>query len=237
MTDERSLERAARSWIDEGPTRAPERAVEHALQLIKTTPQERDLAILRRFQAMPISTRVAALALIGVVAVAGIYAIWRPGSSVAVPGPNSVPTASPSAITSAAPSPSAPTFQSYKAARDALCGPAIAQVIALNEQGAKLHPERSAADRASMVDNLSQIVAIGTTLADNLATLDPPSYMAADHQADVTHHRDSVAILQQSIAKFQAGKVAEANAVSDATAPLSTLEEAFEQNYGLAPCP
>ena len=36
MTDDRSLERAARSWIEAGPTRAPERAVEAALSRIET---------------------------------------------------------------------------------------------------------------------------------------------------------------------------------------------------------
>jgi len=96
MTDDRSLERAARSWIDEGPTRAPERAVERALQLIQTTPQERDLPILRRFQSMSMTARLAAVALVGVLAVGAIYALWRPGSSVAVPGPSSTPTPSPS---------------------------------------------------------------------------------------------------------------------------------------------
>ena len=44
MTDDRSLERAARSWLEVGPTEAPERAVEAALLRIDTTPQERDCA-------------------------------------------------------------------------------------------------------------------------------------------------------------------------------------------------
>ena len=41
MTDDRSLERAARSWLEEGPTQAPDRAVEAALPQIQTTSQER----------------------------------------------------------------------------------------------------------------------------------------------------------------------------------------------------
>ena len=44
MTDDRSLERAARSWLEVGPTQAPDRAVEAALLRIETTPQERDSA-------------------------------------------------------------------------------------------------------------------------------------------------------------------------------------------------
>ena len=42
MTDDRSLERAARSWLEEGPTRAPDRPVDAALARIQTTRQERD---------------------------------------------------------------------------------------------------------------------------------------------------------------------------------------------------
>jgi len=41
MNDDRTLERAARSWLEEGPTRAPEHPVQAALARIETTPQER----------------------------------------------------------------------------------------------------------------------------------------------------------------------------------------------------
>ena len=40
MTDDRSLERAARSWLEPGPTQAPDRAVEAALLQIQTTTQD-----------------------------------------------------------------------------------------------------------------------------------------------------------------------------------------------------
>jgi hypothetical protein len=237
MNPDRSFDRAARSWLEEGPTRAPERAIEHALEVIETTPQERDLRILRRFQTMPFTARLVAAAVIGVLAVGAIYALWKPGTNVAVPGPTTTPATSPSPARASAPSPSAPTFEAYKAARDALCTPAINQVIALNEQAGKLHPERSAADRNALIQNISQIVAIGTALTDQLALLDPPAFMAPEHAADVTRHRDSLAILTFMITKLQQGKVAEANAVSDATGPLSRQSEEFEQNYGLAGCP
>lgn len=45
MTDDRSLERAARSWLEEGPITAPDRPVEAALARIQTIPQERDLRV------------------------------------------------------------------------------------------------------------------------------------------------------------------------------------------------
>ncbi len=71
MTDDRSLERAARSWLEEGPTRAPERPVEAALARIQTTRQERDLRIPWRFGTMSTPIRIATTAVIGVLVVGG----------------------------------------------------------------------------------------------------------------------------------------------------------------------
>src|SRR5262249_45014914 len=41
MTDDRSIDRAARSWLEAGPTQAPDPAVDAALLRIQTTNQER----------------------------------------------------------------------------------------------------------------------------------------------------------------------------------------------------
>ena len=113
MTDDRSLERAARSWFEAGPTQAPDRAVEAALLRIDTTPQERDLRVPRRLPKMSIPTRVAAAAAIGVLAVGGaLFMLGRPGQSV-VGGPSPTPTSAtsptpgPTPSQAAAPSPMA----------------------------------------------------------------------------------------------------------------------------------
>ena len=79
MTDDRSLERAARSFIESGPTRAPERAVEAALIRIETTSQERGLRVPWRI-TMTTPARVAAAAVIGVLAIGGaLFLIGRAG--------------------------------------------------------------------------------------------------------------------------------------------------------------
>ena len=103
MTDDRSLERAARSWLETGPTQAPDRAVAEALLLIATTPQERDLRIPWRLPRMTTPTRVAAAAVIGVIAVGGAFLYFgRPGQpAVGGPDPSTSPT--PSASTTTAP--------------------------------------------------------------------------------------------------------------------------------------
>jgi len=95
MNDDRTLERAARSWVEEGPTRAPERAVEAALSRIQTTAQERDL-VPWRLPTMPRTARwVASLAAIAVVVAIGLYALRSP-STVAPPGPSPSPSLAPS---------------------------------------------------------------------------------------------------------------------------------------------
>jgi hypothetical protein len=109
MTDERSLERAARSWLENGPTQAPDRAVEAALLRIQTTPQERDLRIPWRLPKMTTPARVATAAVIGVLAVGGaLFMLGRPGQT-GVGGPSPSPTPVVSVAPSTAPTAPAPS--------------------------------------------------------------------------------------------------------------------------------
>jgi len=102
MTDDRSLERAARSWLETGPTQAPDRVVDAALLRIETTTQERDLRIPWRLPKMFTPARVAAAAVIGVLLVGGAYLyIGKPGQP-AVGGPEPSASAAPSTSPSAA---------------------------------------------------------------------------------------------------------------------------------------
>ena len=71
MTDDRTFERAGRSFIEPGPTRVPERVVEAALLAIESTPQERDLRIPWRLSTMNQMTRLAAVAVVGAIALGG----------------------------------------------------------------------------------------------------------------------------------------------------------------------
>ena len=104
MTDDRSLERAARSWLEMGPTEAPDRAVEAALLRIQTTSQERDLRIPWRARTMSFPARLAAIAAAGVVAIGALILIQRPaGSSPVASQPPASARPSPS-LTSVAPS-------------------------------------------------------------------------------------------------------------------------------------
>jgi len=89
MTDDRSLERAARSFIEVGPTQAPEAAVEAALLRIQTTAQERDW-FPWRFPRMLTPTRLVALGVVG----AAVLAVAAALAGFGGPGPAPAPTAS-----------------------------------------------------------------------------------------------------------------------------------------------
>jgi hypothetical protein len=88
MTDDRSLERAARSWLESGPTEAPDHAVEAALLRIQTTNQERDWHVPWRTRPMTQTTRLlAGAAAIAVVLLGGVL-LLRPGGNSQIGGPS-----------------------------------------------------------------------------------------------------------------------------------------------------
>ena len=103
--DDRSLERAARTWLEAGPTQAPDRAVDAALQRIQTTPQERDLRIPWRLPTMNRTSQLAgAAAAVVLVVGGGLLLLGRgntgpggpvvtPSPSPVVPGPSLIPSA------------------------------------------------------------------------------------------------------------------------------------------------
>ena len=98
MTDDRSLERAARSWLENGPSEAPDRAVEAALLRIETLPQERDWHVPWRLPKMTTTARVAAAAVLGVFVVGGALFMFGPPRQSGVGGPGPSPTPSTSTL-------------------------------------------------------------------------------------------------------------------------------------------
>jgi hypothetical protein len=225
MTDDRSLERTARSWIDEGPTRAPERAVDRALQLIQTTPQERDLLILRRLPTMNPIARVAGAVAIAVIAVGVVLVAVRPAANVGV-----APTPNAPASSLANPSPdAAAALIAYRQARDAVCVPLSS---ASPPPGVDPH-----ADPAGAVAALRLVLDRGSVEATRLEAIQAPPNIETEHLANIQTLKDTMALLSHEIDLIQAGKPDEAATVDQATAPLSSIFEQFEAKYGLQPCP
>ena len=109
MTDDRSLDRAARSWLEEGPTRAPERPVNAALTRIELTQQERDLQVSWRPNVITRARFAIATLVVGVLALGVVLALPGPRE----PGTSAPP--SPSADLSASPPSESDDPQTYAA--------------------------------------------------------------------------------------------------------------------------
>jgi hypothetical protein len=97
MSD-RTFERVLGEWLESGSDRTAPAVVDAVLLAIKTTPQERDLRIPRRFNLMPTYLRLAVAA--ALIAVVGFGALTYLGNNPGVGGPppataTPVPTPSP----------------------------------------------------------------------------------------------------------------------------------------------
>ena len=100
MSD-RLFERAVLDWLEDGSDRTPRPAIDAVLLAVKTTPQERDRWIPRRFPLMTNSLRaIAGIAIVAIVAI-GVIAFngLRSGIGTASPAPPSAaaPTVGPTA--------------------------------------------------------------------------------------------------------------------------------------------
>lgn len=107
MSD-RVFEHAVSDWLEAGSDRTPPAAIDAVLLAVKTTPQQRDLRIPRRFTLMTTPMRLAAL--IAGVAIAGVAALALPNrgpglgpSGTSTPLPTTSPA--PTGATTTAPSP------------------------------------------------------------------------------------------------------------------------------------
>lgn len=104
MTDDRSLERAARSWLEAGPTRAPDQVILLALARIEATPQDRVWPFPQRHERLGQTYRLATgLAVMAAIVLGGVLLLQRGPS----PGPAISPSPSPTASVPPSASPSA----------------------------------------------------------------------------------------------------------------------------------
>jgi hypothetical protein len=96
MTTQRELNRLLDAFFTEGTTELADRVIEAALDTIDHTPQRRPGWMPRRLHAMPMLSRLAAAAVIGVIAVGGAFFLSRPPSDVGTQSPTPGVSASPS---------------------------------------------------------------------------------------------------------------------------------------------
>lgn len=110
MTSQRELDRILGAFLADGTNEVADRVIEAALDQIDHLPQRHTQRLPRRFQAMNMTTRFAAAAAIGVLAVGAALYVMRPGpSSVGTSSPTPGVTASPSQLTGTPTPQSSPT--------------------------------------------------------------------------------------------------------------------------------
>jgi Galactose oxidase, central domain/Kelch motif len=94
MTDQREIDRVLDAFFLEGTDEVADRVIDAALDQIDHTRQRRALRMPRRFSTMTMPIRLAAAAVIGVLAVGGALYLTKPGQPAAVGGPGPAPSAS-----------------------------------------------------------------------------------------------------------------------------------------------
>ena len=96
MTDQRELDRLLGAFFVEGTDELADRVIDAALDQIDHTHQRRPLRVPWRFPTMTMPARLAAAAVIGVLAVAGAFYLVQPDQpAVGPPGPSPSASASP----------------------------------------------------------------------------------------------------------------------------------------------
>ena len=105
MTDQRELDRLMGAFFADGTDELADRVIDAALDQIDHTHQRHAMRMPRRFQTMPMITRLAAAAVIGVVAVGGAFFLLKPGQPAVVGGPGPTRRPEPAARATPAPTP------------------------------------------------------------------------------------------------------------------------------------
>lgn len=229
MNAGRDVERLIASWlVEDAPGRAPDRILDAAGQVIDRTNQRRFVAEWREPMYVTMRGLVAA-AVIAAVAIGGaiFFLNGAPNANVgASPTPGASKSASPS------PSPDAlAQLVAYRAARKAVCEPLTTEILGL------FAALPSGATPAEQADSLDQQIGVITREIDQLAAIDAPPVIAEEHAVDVQRHRDALVLIEHVSTLLHDGKQAEADAVDQAIGGLSSLEEEYERQYSLEPCP
>lgn len=90
MSTNSNLDRISKAWLAEGPTQLADRVFDAALDEVHLTRQRRRLPVLWRLNLMPVQLRLAAAALIGVVALGVIYLNLPKRNDVGGPSPSAL---------------------------------------------------------------------------------------------------------------------------------------------------
>ncbi len=232
MSEDKRFERGARTWLEDGPTRAPERAIEEALSQIESTPQERDLRVPWRMPVMSVPIRLAAVALLVALAAGGTYL-------VAGALPDTSPSVTPvPALASPSPNATADSMAAYRAARNDICNAAMIAKKPIADRYAQVtDPAASETERAAALVALKEFVVLADRTAGQLASIDVPPEFVAEHATNLAQFQDVITLIREVVALLEAGNLADAGAVDRATDSIGGQISEWESRNRLFPCP
>jgi hypothetical protein len=244
MTDDRSLERAARSWLETGPTEAPDRAIEAALLRIEMTTQERDWHVPWRIRPMNQTARLVAGAAAIVIVVIGSVLFLRPAGNSGIGGPSPIPSRPAASSSNAADA----GLTAYRAARNAICSSAAATLNPLKTHFAGVFDESLSGPQWSDWTNaLDEFISGDDDLTARLEALAPPAELVAEHSANVQQLRDMTSLLRSLKVELVNGipdglhtgiaHLHAAKGIDTATNPIGQTMFDWETSRGLAHCP
>ena len=229
MNAGRDVERQISAWLtDEATDRSRDRVLAAVHQAVERMPQRRFGAGWR--DPMYVNpTRLALMAAALVVAVVGGAVIGRMTTSGGSGAP--APAATPSGA------PVDPMVQ-YRIERDEICERYVAETDPLRPQFEDLYDqEESISERAPKVAALDAFAAQYDLMVDELAELDAPPQIAADHSAAVARYDAVASLIHGIVERLNAGDLAGAESLGLGTDPIGIEIEQFERNYGLVGCP
>ena len=240
MSDDQRFERDARAWIELGPVDAPDRVVEAAFVEIERTSQERDLRLPWRLPIVSPRLRLAAVAIVAVVAVGVVSSISRsplPGVTGASPLPGAT-DANPTPSLAAAPRASASVALAYTVDRDTICGQGkAARAPLLYPIDRMFGAGASAADRADGLVAFDAFITLSAGVLDQLTALTPPPDLVAGNTTNITQYADVLALLRYESTLLHAGDLTSARAVDLATEQISRNVSWWEIENHLTDCP
>ena len=192
MSEDKRFERGARTWLEDGPTRAPERAVMEALAQVETTPQERDLRVPWRMPVMTLPVRLAAVALLVALAAGGTYLV-----AGALPDTVAHRDSRPCRGVAIVERRARCDGVAYRRARNDICNAAMIAKEPLAERYAKVtDPAASETERADALEALKEFVVLDDGVADQLASIDVPPEFVAEHATNLAQFQDVTTLIR-----------------------------------------
>ena len=225
MSAGRDVERLISTWLtDEASDRSRDRVLEAVREAVDRMPQRRFRAAWREpVYLSPL--RLAGLAAVLTVAILGAAFVGR---TTAPSGPGSQPSASPS------PAAGVVTLEAYRIARSAVCGRYNGELGPMKDDLTDLYDETATdEERAAKAAIVADFANRTEDMVDELDALQAPPDLAVRHALNVDRYRRVVEMLRELGPLLVEGDLAGAQALDEATDPLSAQIAEFENAYDL----